>query len=199
MKTIDIFGPIGEELDGVTAASVAAQIEGHVGELAVRINSPGGLTYEGVAIYNLLEPMRPAVKVVGQAASAASVVAMAGASIEMAIGSRMMIHGAWMLAGAVNEQASAQLTQRLRMTNESIVAIYARRTGKPPEEIAEMLTGEVWMSAAEAVERGFATTLSSMPAAAPTERTQEIQELMRAAATKPAAVAWKAKQRLDIH
>src|SRR5690606_4398240 len=96
--TISIFDVIGEDFwtgSGVTANRISAALRS-IGnkDITVRINSPGGDMFEGIAIYNLLRahPAKVTVEVLGWAASAASVIAMAGDDIRMGLGSLMMVH-----------------------------------------------------------------------------------------------------------
>lgn len=98
-NTISIYDVIGEDWsgEGVTARRIAAALR-RIGEndVTVNINSPGGDMFEGLAIYNLLaeHPGAVNVRVMGIAASAASIIAMAGDTIEMGLGSFIMIHNA---------------------------------------------------------------------------------------------------------
>ncbi len=125
--------------------------------LHVRINSPGGETFDGMSIYNYLRGMRGNVRVTvdGIAASMASVIAMAGSNICMAEGSMMMIHNPW---GAVMGESSEarKMAELLDKIKDSIVKTYAVRTGRDESEIKAWMDEEKWMTAAEAVELGFA-------------------------------------------
>ncbi|HEC0958195.1 TPA: Clp protease ClpP, partial [Klebsiella pneumoniae] len=102
-NSISIYDSIGENWEGtgVTAKRISAALRA-IGDkdVVVNINSPGGDFFEGVAIYNLLRehPGRVTVQVMGLAASAASVIAMAGDEILMGDGSFLMIHNAWAVA-----------------------------------------------------------------------------------------------------
>lgn len=130
------------------------------GTLHVRINSPGGDVFDGVAIYNALvrHAARVVVHVDGLAASIASVIAMAGDEIRMHEGSMMMIHDPWMLAiGPASEmRAAADLLEKV---GRSISGIYEKRTGLPRDEISELMAAETWMDPEEAREKGFADEL----------------------------------------
>ena len=157
MKTINLFGPVGDEFDGFTDADVAEQVDGHTGPLLVRINSPGGYAYHGTAIYNLLAPLKPTVEVVGLAASAASVIAMAGDTIHMATGAEMMIHEAWGVLVGNPAKIEADLAH-LRILSDSLADIYATRPGVDRNEIREAMRSDLWLPAGEAVKRGLADT-----------------------------------------
>lgn len=173
MKTINIFGAVGDAFDGVTVDDVAAQLEGCNGPPDVIINSPGGLADAGFAIYNLLAPYEPMVRIVGLAASAASVIAMAGKRIEMAKGSRMMIHEAWGLSvgPASAHRAEADVLEKY---NASLAEIYVDRTGKSVEEVRSIMAADTWYTATEAIESGFATHLDGQEAAPDPPGTDEM-------------------------
>lgn len=164
-NVIDIFDQIGEDFwgDGVTAHSITTQLGRMKGDITVRVNSPGGDVFEGMTIYNALRRHqgRVDVQVMGIAASAASVIAMAGDSITMDPGSMMMIHNAWgMVVG--NRHDLAETIPVLEKIDGSMSKLYQARTGKSAEEIAALMDNETFMTAEEAVELGFATALDNM-------------------------------------
>ena len=106
-NVITMFDIIGEDFwsgGGVTAKGVAAQLRA-IGDrpVEVQINSPGGDMFEGIAIYNVLRehPQAITVKVMGMAASAASIIAMAGDTVEIGAASFIMIHNCWVLVLAI--------------------------------------------------------------------------------------------------
>lgn len=158
MKTLDLFGPVGEPWDGFTDKAIAKELGGYDGPLTVRINSPGGFAYDGIAIYNLLKKHEPHVEIVGLAASAASVIAMAGKTIEIATGAEFMIHDAWglVMGGSDDMRGYADHLDKL---SGSIADVYAERTGADKSAIREMMVAETWMSADEARAAGFADEL----------------------------------------
>lgn len=101
ISILDVIDVIDEDFwsgDGVTANRISAAVRS-IGnrDVTVRINSPGGDMFEGIAIYNLLRshPAKVTVEVLGWAASTASIIAMAGDDIRMGLGSFMMVHNAW--------------------------------------------------------------------------------------------------------
>ena len=166
-NTISIYGVIGEDFwtgEGFTAKKMAGILRS-IGKNAVtvNINSPGGDMFEGLAIYNLLREHSAAVtvKVMGIAASAASVIAMAGDSVMMGTGSMLMIHNAWGLVVG-NRHDFADAADVFKTFDGSMAAIYADRTGKSVDDILAMLDGPTrasdgtYMTAAEAIEQGFA-------------------------------------------
>lgn len=158
---LSIFDDIGAF--GVSAKSFLNDLASAQGDsVRVEINSPGGDVFAGLAIYNGLRNSgkKVNVRVLGLAASAASLVAMAGDTIEMPENSFMMVHNPWGFAmgGASDMRDTADMLDKL---GTSLASTYAKRTGKSAEEIAALLDAETWMSAAEAVDAGFATAVIS--------------------------------------
>lgn len=132
-----------------------------VNTLIIRINSPGGEVFAGIAIYNSIKHHKAVNKKIyidGIAASIASVIAMAGTEIIMAVNSLMMIHNpssiVWGTADEMRTRADA-----LDKMRDSLVATYQERTNLSSEEIIEMLNNETWLNAEEALEKGFITTI----------------------------------------
>ena len=159
-NTISILDAIGSDWfgEGVTAKRIAAALRS-IGkkDVVVSINSPGGDYFEGLAIYNLLRehPAKVTVKVVGIAASAASVIAMAGDEIQIARAGFMMIHNTWVVA--VGDRHSLRdVADWLEPFDETAIDIYAARTGLEPKAIGKMLDKETWIGGKEAVDQGFA-------------------------------------------
>jgi len=148
---------------GVTADSVKAQLDqaGSYNSISLRINSPGGDAFEGVAINSLLKAQNKpiAVFVDGIAASAASIIAMAGDEITMAPGAMMMIHDAWSMCIG-NDEDMRKMADTLERVSASIAQVYVDRTGKPIDEVSSLMDAETWMSAEECVANGFATAVS---------------------------------------
>ena len=167
MNVIDIYSDIGESMWGesVSANDVKAQLDGMSGDVTVRINSGGGSVFDGFAIYNLLDQYDGAVnvKIDALAASAASVIAMAGDTIEMADNALMMIHDPWTVAvGDSNDmKKTAELLDKIR---DSIVTTYQSKSKLSAGDIGAMMKSETWFSAAEAIENGFATGTSGKDA-----------------------------------
>lgn len=143
--------------DEVTPKMFREDLEGHSGNITVRINSPGGDVFAGVAIYNMLNEHEGEVtiKVDGIAASIASLISMAGDKIVMLPGSMMMVHNPWTFA-AGNAEDLEQVVESLKKCGESMLPIYVARTGLDEEKVKELLKAETWMTAEDAVELGFA-------------------------------------------
>lgn len=158
--TLYIYDDIGPAWAGmIDAGSVAAALRdaGDVDTIVVRINSPGGGVFEAAAIYNQLREHAAEihVKIDGVAASAASVIAMAGDKIEIAGNAMIMIHQASTIAWG----NSAELTKTAEMLDKvdtTIVDTYAARTGRDAQEIRDWMASETWFGADDAVANGFA-------------------------------------------
>lgn len=144
---------------GVPAADYIDQLDElrDVAELTVRINSPGGSVFEGIALYNALRnhPAAVHVYVDALAASAASFVAMAGDTITMRRGSQMMIHDALAITLG-NEADHRQMADLLAKQSDNIADIYAARTGESRAVWRKRMRAETWYLAGEAVDAGLA-------------------------------------------
>lgn len=163
-NVITMFDVIGEDYwsgGGITAKKVAAQLRA-IGDRAVevQVNSPGGDMFEGIAIYNVLRehPQPVTIKVMGMAASAASVIAMAGDTIEIGAASFIMIHNCWVLAMG-NRHDMRETADFLEPFDQAMVDVYAQRSGSDAKKIAKWMDDETFMSGSMAIERGFADAL----------------------------------------
>lgn len=160
---IDVMDVIGDTWDGygITARKVGALLR-NAGdrEVVVNINSPGGDVFEGLAIYNLLRGHAGdvTVRIVGLAASAASVIAMGGDRIEIARAGFLMIHNTWVFAVGDRHDLTTVAGQ-LGAFDEVLADLYAVRTGIDAAEIGQMMDRETWVSGRAAVERKFADQL----------------------------------------
>lgn len=161
--TISIYGPIGATWDGegVTVKRISAALRS-IGakDVTVNINSPGGDFFEGVAIYNTLREHKAkvTVNVMGLAASAASVIAMAGDEILMGEGSFLMIHNAWAVAVG-NRHDMAEAAAFLEPFDSEMAALYANRSGMKVGEIVKLMDAETFIGSARAIDDGFADGL----------------------------------------
>ncbi|MEH0295880.1 head maturation protease, ClpP-related [Agrobacterium sp. CCNWLW71] len=164
-NTISILDVIGADYwgEGVTAKRIAAALRA-IGnkDVVVNINSPGGNYFEGLAIYNTLREHKGkvTVKILGVAASAASVIAMAGDEIQIARAGFLMIHNAWVVASGDRHQLR-EVADFLEPFDAAAVDIYVARSGMDSAEVAKMLDRETWIGGAEAVEKRFADALLS--------------------------------------
>lgn len=164
-NVITMFDIVGEDFwsgGGVTAKKVAAQLRAIGGPVEVQINSPGGDMFEGIAIYNVLRehPHAVTIKVMGMAASAASIIAMAGDTVEIGAASFLMIHNCWVLAMG-NRHDMRETADFLEPFDAAMVDVYAARSGQKAEDIAKWMDAETFMSGSQAIERGFADALLS--------------------------------------
>lgn len=156
--TIYIYGDIGGWFGGVEAEQVVREIADlDVETLNVRLNSPGGLVFDGVAIYNALaaHKAKVIVSIEGIAASIASVIAMAGDEIRIAEAASIMIHKPWSFAIGDAETMRKE-ADVLDVLEDGLVDVYAARTEKGDAELRAMLAAETWMRGQEAVDAGFA-------------------------------------------
>ena len=158
---LQIFDQIGEDWFGgsgisAKAFSDALQSVGP-GPLVVEINSPGGNVWDGLTIYNMLRGRQAPVttRVVGIAASIASVIALAGDTIEMAEASLFMIHDpSGMVAGTSEDMR--KMANALDQHAEILAGIYVKRTGKTSAQIRAAMSAETWFTAQEAIQFGLA-------------------------------------------
>lgn len=167
INILDFIGTWGDDFwgDALTAKSFLEEL-GKLPEavetIRVRVNSPGGDVFAASTIANALRDQRLAKKrtvemrVEGLAASAASVVLMAGDTIEMADNALLMIHNpwSWAIGSAEDMRKSAEALDKVR---DTIIATYRWQSSLSAEEIGALMDAETWMDADEAVERGFAT------------------------------------------
>jgi ATP-dependent protease ClpP protease subunit len=165
-NTISILDEIGEGLlfsDGTTAKRISAALRS-IGEkdVVVNINSPGGDMFEGLAIYNLLREHKGkiTVKVLGLAASAASLIAMAGDEIQIAKSGFLMIHNCWVVAIG-NRHHLRSTADEIESFDRSMAGIYADRTGIEQSAIEQVMDNETWLNGPDAVEKGWADSLLS--------------------------------------
>jgi ATP-dependent protease ClpP protease subunit len=163
--TISIYDVIGQDYwtgDGVTAKRVAGALRA-IGPnpVEVLVNSPGGDMFEGLAIYNLLadHPAEVTVKVMGMAASAASIIAMAADKLVMGRGSFLMIHNCWgVVIGDQNDMRTAAAT--FAEFDTAMAGIYAAQSGQEQSAISEMMDAETWIGAQKAIDLGFCETIT---------------------------------------
>jgi len=186
---VEIYDEIG--FWGTTAAAFAQSIRGlEVDELRVLLNSPGGDAFDGLAMMNALRrhPAKVVIEVDALAASAASVIAMAGDEIVMNRGAQFMIHEASSFAGGPASEL-LKVAEMLDKLSGSYADAYAARAGGTSEEWRERMFAETWFTAEEAVEAGLATTWADMkPKALASARAFDLSKFRyqgRAAAPAP--------------
>jgi ATP-dependent Clp protease protease subunit len=174
---------------GITAKDFMATLAAAgAGPVKVRINSPGGDVFAGLSIYNALKAHPGGVTCVvdGLAASAASVIALAGDRLEMAQNSMLMIHRAWgVTVGNTNDMTSTAAV--LAKIDGQMVGIYAEKTGGDPDEIMAAVDAETWFTADEAVTAKYCDAVVSSPAKATKAKAQADAEATKAKAQADAA------------
>ena len=159
-RILRLEGAIAEESwfdDEVTPAAFKAELASGSGPITVWINSPGGDCVAAAQIYNMLMdyPADVTVRIDGIAASAASVIAMAGTKVQMSPVSVMMIHNPLTVAMGDSDEMRRAI-QLLDEVKESIINAYASKSGLSHARIANLMSNETWMNAKKAVELGFA-------------------------------------------
>ena len=194
VAAVAVRGSIGEF--GLTDEDFVRDLQaaGEVDEIRVTINSRGGEVDHALAIYDALRthPARVTVRITGMAASAASIIAMAGDEIRMPANALMMVHNPWTIALG-DAEALRQAAAGLDKVTSSLVETYRARTDKTEDEIRALLDDETWLTADEAVEMGFADTVEPI-------KTKALNALADAVQI-PAAVLAKLEriEQPDIH
>ena len=159
-RVLRLEGPIDEESfwgDEVTPRMFREELEAEEGDLTVWINSPGGNVFAAAEIYTMLcdHKGKITVKIDAIAASAASVVAMAGDRVLMSPVAMLMVHDPMTIAmGNAKDMEKAITT--LNEVKASIVNAYQRKTGLSRNKISQLMEDETWMNAKKAVDLGFA-------------------------------------------
>ena len=159
-RTLVLNGQIAEDSwfgDEVTPAIFRDELMKGEGNITVWINSPGGDVFAAAQIYNMLMDYKGSVtvRIDGLAASAASVIAMAGTTVEMSPVGMLMIHNpSTAVIGNTKEMQAA--IQMLDEVKESILNAYELKTGQPRQQLSDLMNAESWMNAKKAVELGFA-------------------------------------------
>ncbi|MBE3586561.1 MAG: Clp protease ClpP [Thermoanaerobacter sp.] len=158
-----LYGPISETSwwgDEITPKQFAEDLKalGNISNLTVRINSSGGDVFAAQAIYTMLKdhPANVIVKIDGVAASAATVVAMAGDIIKAPANAMLMIHNPLVvLWGMYNANELEKMADVLDAIKESIINAYVAKTKRDRKELSKMMDRETWMTAEEAKAEGF--------------------------------------------
>lgn len=178
---VSIFDEIG--MWGVTAKAFIAELKQHAGKtVTLDINSPGGSVFDALAIYNALRAhgSEITVKVMGVAASAASLIAMAGDKIIMPENTFMMIHNP-MTGTYGNADEMRDIADVLDKIGASLIGIYVARTGMAEADVKSLLDAETWLNAEEAVTKGFATEMEASLKVAASFDLARLPENIRAA------------------
>jgi len=184
---ISVFDEIGAW--GVSAKQFIGELKAiDATSIKLAINSPGGSVFDALAMYNALRqhPANVEVTVLGIAASAASLLAMAGDTIIMPENAFMMIHNPLNFAYG-NADELREMADVLDKIGASLIATYAARTGLPDDEIKALLDAETWLNAEEAVLKGFADELQPALKVAAAFDMDRLPDAVRASIAPPAA------------
>lgn len=162
-RTLYLNGAIAEESwfdDDVTPIAFKEELLSSEGDIIVWINSPGGDCIAAAQIYNMLMDYKGnvTVKIDGLAASAASVIAMAGTEVLMSPTSLMMIHNPFTIAIGDSEEMQKAMGM-LDEVKESIINAYEIKTGLPRDKLSQLMDAETWLNANKAVELKFADAI----------------------------------------
>ena len=162
-RILMLHGEISDETwfgDEVTPGLFRDELNACEGDVTVWINSPGGDCFAAAQIYNMLMeyPGKVNVRIDGIAASAASVIAMAGTTVEMSPVAMMMIHNPATVSIGDEAEMKKAITM-LAEVKESIINAYEMKTGLPRQKISNLMNAESWMNAKKAVELGFADSI----------------------------------------
>jgi ATP-dependent Clp protease protease subunit len=163
-----VFGDIGSAFDGGVSAAMFQETLNSLKDaksITIKVNSPGGIASDGVAMFNALRdhPAHTVVEIVGVAASAAHLLAMGANEIVMKRGSMAMMHLPWgmTVGNAADMRKTASVLDKL---TDQIVSVYKSRSRKHDATILRMLEEETWFGPDEAVAAGFADRVDNEPA-----------------------------------
>ena len=168
-RTLFLNGTIAEESwfdDDVTPQIFKDELNSGTGDITVWINSPGGDCIAAAQIYNMLMDYKGSVtvKIDGIAASAASVIAMAGTKVLVSPVSMLMIHNPMTVAYG-NSAEMQKAIDMLGSVKDSILNAYEIKTGLSRTKLSHLMDAETWMDANKAIELGFADELMQRSAA----------------------------------
>lgn len=202
MNEITIFNEIGGDSNIVTTLAVQEQLKkiGKVDELLVRINSPGGDVSEGIGIFHVLKNFDAKIvcRIEGIAASAASLIAMAGDRIEMCTGTFLLIHEPHAETIGTSSELTALASDLEKMT-KSFAEIYALRSGQSEDFVEQLMAEDRLMSAEEALSLGFCDEIIKNVQAKINMKClpRFLQRAVKKAKLEKAKMATKAKTRMD--
>lgn len=190
LNMLDVIGEDWWTGGGITSNVVKQALDAHpdVKTIKVLMNSPGGDAWEGIAIRALLarHGARVEFEIIGLCASAATVIAMAGDSVEMHEGTMFMVHRAWTWAVG-NALDMGKTVNFLNKIDSNIVDLYESRTGRNRADLQKLVDDETWMTARESVAEKFATGV--IPAKAAEEKPKQRAKNDAPLAPKAAATA----------
>ena len=160
VRTLYLDGVIAEDSwfdDDVTPKAFKAELTAGEGDIVIWLNSPGGDCIAASQIYTMLMDYKGkvTVKIDGIAASAASVIAMAGTTVLMAPTALMMVHNPLTVAIGDSEEMQKAIAM-LSEVKESIINAYEIKTGQSRAKLSHLMDAETWLNAKKAIELGFA-------------------------------------------
>jgi len=179
-RVLRLEGPIDSESfwgDEITPQMFRDELYAEEGDITLWVNSPGGNVFAAAEIYTMLRdyPGKVTVRIASIAASAASVVAMAGNLVQMSPTALIMIHDPSTIAmGNAKDMEKAITT--LNEVKESIINAYAYKTGLTRNRISKLMSDETWLNAKKAVELGFADEILFENKPKPEEEPEEPEE-----------------------
>lgn len=162
---------------GITAKTISDQLEQMDGrDVRVVMNTPGGDMFEGIAIHNVLKgyPGNVTIDIIGLAASAGSVIALAGDNIRIARTAFYMIHNAWTYASG-DKNFFLEMAEYLAPFDKSMAELYSRKSGISVEEITAYMDKETFFTGSDTVEKGFADELLNEDVEESTESTKNLK------------------------
>ena len=176
-RILELNGTIAEESwfdDDVTPQLFKDELNSGTGDITVWINSPGGDCVAAAQIYNMLSNYKGkvTVKIDGIAASAASVIAMAGDTVLVSPVSMLMIHNPATIAWGDHAEMQKAIDM-LSEVKESIINAYVLKTGLSRPKLSHLMDAETWMDANKAVELGFADEIMTRAKAEPEKEPEE--------------------------
>ncbi len=179
-RILELNGTIAEESwfdDDVTPQLFKDELNAGNGDITVWINSPGGDCVAAAQIYNMLSNYKGkvTVKIDGIAASAASVIAMAGDTVLVSPVSMLMIHNPATIAWGDHAEMQKAIDM-LSEVKESIINAYVLKTGLSRPKLSHLMDAETWMDANKAVELGFADEIMTRAKAEPEKEPEEGEE-----------------------
>ena len=171
-----LYGAIAESTwfeNDITPAMFRSELQKHSGDVTVFINSPGGDVFAASQIYTMLRnhPGKVTVKIDGIAASAASVVAMAGDETLISPTGMLMIHDPMTLAYG-NKADMEQTITMLEEVKESILNAYVQKSHQSRETLSQLMSEETWMNAEKALELGLVDGILFADSPAPSTQTE---------------------------
>jgi ATP-dependent protease ClpP protease subunit len=184
---------------GISASDFNKALAGMAGKkVTLRVNSPGGDVFDGRAMAAAIAQHGNVHAVIeGVAASAATYVTAACASVTIAAGALYMIHNAWTMAYG-NKADLLQTADLLDKIDGTILADYERKTGQPRDQLVAWMDAETWFTAEQAVEHGFADSVAE---AAQAKNSWDLSAYQNAPKTTPAddSAQWEALRQRNLN